>query len=63
MAKATARVPKFLKKSDPMKTKTGKLRLSTLSLGDLEVLKKTTKPKDMAKLDAEISKRVPSVIY
>lgn len=58
MAKATSRVPKFLRKSDPMKTKTGKPRLSTLSLPALETLKKTTKPKNMSMVDAEITARI-----
>ena len=60
MAKTNARVPKFLRKSDPMKTKTGKPRLSTLSLPALETLKKTTKPKNMAMVDTEIAKRIPT---
>ena len=58
MAKAGTRVPKSLRKADPMKTKTGKPRLSTLSLPALETLKKTTKPKNMSLVDDEIAKRI-----
>lgn len=61
MAKTNSRVPKSLRKSDPMKTKTGKPRLSTLSVKDLETLKKTTKPKHMAMVNAEIVKRTATV--
>lgn len=57
MAKATTRVQKVLRKADPMKTKTGKLKLSTLSMEALEGLKKTTKAKNMAKVEKEIAKR------
>ena len=59
MATSLAKVPKSLRKADPMKSKTGKLNLTALSLPALEKLVKTTKPKDMAKLNAEIAKRVP----
>ncbi len=60
MAKATSRVQKVLRKSDPMKTKTGKLRLSTLSMEALVALKKTTKDKNMSKVNKEITKREQS---
>jgi len=42
-----------------MKTKTGKLKLSTLSMAALEALKKTTQAKNMAKVEKEIAKRKP----
>lgn len=62
MAKAGTRVPKSLRKADPMKTKTGKLKLASLSLDALEVLKKTTKDKNMAKVEKEIAKRRPPMV-
>jgi hypothetical protein len=51
------------RKNDPLVTKTGKARLGPLNLTQLNnMLAKSTKPKEQAKIKREISKRPPAPI-